>query len=636
MNISNIVLAIKELGFQPVLLNILYRLGLMSGYFRLRTSAYPYTDKLVHIQLEKQGIYFIAGLLAAAEPDNAGRLQIIATADEITRGTIQLYGAIPTPIQFNHQPANSHWCNYETGRIKLESLDVKDIWEPTRFSWVFPLGQAYHLTHDEKYPICFWKQFESFLEMAPPNLGPHWMNGQEVALRLISFAFASQIFGKSPHSTSERETSLKAALAAHARRIMATLIYARSQRNNHLLSEAAGVYTAGLLLQGMPEAIKWKQTGWKLFIEGIRDQIAPDGSYIQQSTSYHRLMLHLAVWVQALSSFQGACVYPDDVRPKIILATRWLENLVLSDNGHVPNMGANDGANILPLGGGDVLDYRPVLQLAKNAFLSATTPIPASKDIQPEQMMIMKDGEQTACMRVARYRGRPSHADQLHLDLWWRNRNIALDAGTYRYNYPAPWENALAMTTYHNTITIDDCDQMIRAGRFLWLRRANIRNLVMQRDPQNHIRSTSAEHDGYRQLGITHKRTVESKPGGEPGWFIKDELLPYSRMKGIQPHTARLVWLLPDWEWELDHLMFCLHSPEGIIRLNFSINGADEKDIEVSVFRAGSALNPSNEIRPTWGWYSPTYGVKEPALALHVLARGNLPMQLITRWQLPK
>ncbi|MGB8252483.1 MAG: alginate lyase family protein, partial [Anaerolineaceae bacterium] len=438
------------------------------------------------------------------------------------------------------------------------------------------------------------------------------------------------------HSTSSRQTSLSTALAGHARRIMATLIYARSQRNNHLLSEAAGVYTAGLLLQGMPGAIKWKRTGWKLFIDGIRDQIAPDGSYIQHSTSYHRLMLHLAIWVQALSCLQEACIYPDDVRQKLILATHWLENLVLSDNGHVPNMGANDGSNILPLGGTDVLDYRPVLRLAKNAFLKGKTSIPASKDLQPEQVVIMKDGEQTACMRVARYRGRPSHADQLHLDLWWRNRDIALDAGTYRYNYPAPWENALSGTICHNTISIDDCDQMVRAGRFLWLRQAKIHNLVLHRDSRDVIRSMSAVHDGYRQLGITHERTVESKPGGEPGWFIKDELLPNTGIKGTQPHTARLVWLLPDWEWELDHLLFHLHSPEGMIRLDFSVNGTDEKDVTVSVFRAGTALTSSNETRPTWGWYSPTYGVKEPALAIHVLAKGNLPMQLITRWHLPE
>ncbi len=101
------------------------------------------------------------------------------------------------------------------------------------------------------------------------------MNGQEVALRLISFVFAWQAFSDSPKSTTERTGNLQGALAAHARRIISTLPYARSQRNNHLLSEAAGLYTAGLMLPNLPDAHRWKRTGWNLFIRGMRDQITP-------------------------------------------------------------------------------------------------------------------------------------------------------------------------------------------------------------------------------------------------------------------------------------------------------------------------------------------------------------------------
>ena len=41
-------------------------------------------------------------------------------------------------------------------------------------------------------------------------------------------------------------------------------------------------------------------------------------------------------------------------------------------------------------------------------------------------------------------------------------RNVALDAGTYSYNAPQPWANPLAQTAYHNTVTVDDLDQMER------------------------------------------------------------------------------------------------------------------------------------------------------------------------------
>jgi hypothetical protein len=635
MNISNIYFAIKELGLQPIVLYAIYRLGLVSGYYRLRTPVIRIFFRFENKQSTEPELDFTTNLLSAMLLDDLRQKQIIGAADEITHGKIKIYGAIPTALHFKTQPADFHWTRYETGRIKLESADIKDIWEPARFSWVFLLGQAYHLTNNEEYPSCFWKQFEAFHAAFPPNIGPHWMNGQEVALRLIAFAFASQVFHKSSHSTPPRETALKLAIKVHAERIMATLVYARSQHNNHLLSEGAGLYTASLLLSENTETKRWKHTGWKLFIQGLREQIAQDGSYIQQSISYHRLMLNLAVWVQKLSNLQGACSYPDDVIQKLSMATHWLENLVLPENGHAPNMGANDGADIMPLGGVDVLDYRPVIQLARMTFPLTKVTSPAIIELQPEQVIMLKDGDQTALMRAASYRGRPSHADQLHLDLWWRNRNIALDPGSYRYNSPAPWNNALAGTATHNTITVDDNDQMIKAGRFLWLRWAKIHNLKLLRDQAGNFRCMSAAHDGYRRMGVLHKRIVESRPGGKPGWLVQDELQPYGSIKTKQQHTLRLVWLLPDWQWELDGLKLYLHSPEGVITIDFSFSGTIDNDLRVCLFRAGAALTPPNGQHPTWGWHSPTYGVKEPALAVHVLANGRLPIFLTSHWRLP-
>ena len=531
---------------------------------------------------------------------------------------------------------HSHWTDYASGRVDAGTADIKDIWEPARFSWACILAQAYLLSRDENYPAFFWEQVELFLENNPPNIGPHWMNGQEVALRLIAFTIAWQAFRDSPKSTTEHTEHLRSALAAHAQRISATLIYARSQRNNHLISEAAGLYTAALLLPDLPRANHWKQTGWNLLIDAWRDQISPDGSYIQQSVSYHRLMLQLAIWIQTLSNLEGANILPVDVKEKIVLAIHWLEQLILSDDGRVPNMGSNDGANILPLSGMAISDYRPVVRLARQIFSSPSIKPDASTGIKPEQVVVMKDAGQAACMRVACYHGRPSHADQLHLDLWWNNWNIALDAGTYRYNHAPPWANALAGTANHNTITVNGMDQMVRAGRFLWIRKALIQNIDIQCDSTRHIQSVSAEQDGYRRFGAVHARKVTSRPGGKPGWLIQDDILPSDGIPTASKYVTRLLWLLPDWEWEVEERSFRLLSPSGIIRIDFAASGIDEQTAGLEIYRAGEALTTTRVSNPTWGWYSPSYGVKEPALAVHFQAEGTLPMQFTTQWRLPK
>jgi Heparinase II/III-like protein len=352
--------------------------------------------------------------------------------------------------------------------------------------------------------------------------------------------------------------------------------------------------------------------------------------------NYHRLMLQLTIWIQALANLDGANSLPADVKEKIVLAVHWLEQLMLSNDGQVPNMGSNDGANILPLNGVAVSDYRPIIKLARQLFPSRAVKSKVSTETKPQQVVVMKDADQAACMRIARYPGRPAHADQLHLDLWWNNWNIALDAGTYRYNHAPPWENALAGTATHNTITLNGIDQMIRAGRFLWIQKANIHNLDIQRDSTRHIRSVSAMQDGYRRFGADHGRKVITRPGGKPGWLIQDDIVPSDGIPTASKYRIRLVWLLPDWEWEVEERSFRLISPSGIIRLDFAASGIDERTAGLEIFRAGEALTATRASDPTWGWYSPTYGIKEPALAVHFLAEGTLPMQLTTHWRLPK
>ena len=51
--------------------------------------------------------------------------------------------------------------------------------------------------------------------------------------------------------------------------------------------------------------------------------------------------------------------------------------------------------------------------------------------------------------------------------------------------------------------------------------------------------------------------------------------------------------------------------------------------------RAGELLLGSGEVHPTWGWTSPTYGDKIPALALLVHFQGSLPLQITSEWILP-
>ena len=680
MNVSRISLAFKalrELGPRKVGLFALYQLGLKTGYFRWKTDESSLPSSAIRPVLVLPDPAAIQEILGSD-----GLSQLIAEADEIVEGRVRLFAGQPVPLNLTPPGKISHWTDYARGKSAFPNhpitqlpksqstdfpiLDIKFIWEPARFGWAFTLGRTYHLTGDERYSDAFWRYFEIFQRSNPINIGPNWESAQEVALRLIAFSFAAQVFADSDHSTADRQSQIAQSIADHAARIPPTLIYARAQNNNHLLSEAAGLISAAMALPEHPQAGRWSKLGWKWFNRGLESQITEDGAYMQHSTNYQRLMLQLALWVFQLQNAEGGMQNDKSANQqiskraidKLRLATHWMQNLCDLESGRVPNLGPNDGAYILPLTGLPFQDYRPVLQAAARAFLGK----PAfESSIWDEMSFWLNSNQSSACsdqfsrqvdrrklvtvnsplstshswayLRIAHFRDRPGHADQLHLDLWWRGLNVAQDAGTYLYNADPPWENALTHTAVHNTVMIDNRQQMTPAGRFLYLDRAQAKVLKREQAEDDSWERIVAYHDGYRRQGLMHVRSVTVHK--DDLWVIEDRVQPLADDVQRATHVVRLHWLLPDWEYKMQNAE-CgvkIKSPYGWISL---VIGDQSTVTGVQLIRAGEMLHGVGEISPTWGWVSPTYGVKELALSFAVTAVGELPIILVSEWAFPE
>lgn len=621
--------ALRQLGVRAVLPYLGYQFKLRSGWLRLQTP----------IQLNWRRRYVGQPQPLFALPDRGQLANLLGDqlqdlyqeADEILAGRVRLFGG-PARELILDPIAERHWSVY--AHQMPDGSDIKLVWEPGRFGWATVLARAYWLRGDERYAEGFWSYLDQFLEANPPNRGPHWSSAQEVALRLITLGFCSTIFEGSKASTVERKHLLASSLAAHAQRIPPSLGYAVAQNNNHLLSEALGLYTAAALLPRHPDHKRWLRLGYRYFSRGILRQIDENGAYSQHSNNYQRLMLQLGQWAQLVAAKLDQS-WPFAVNAKLAQATRWLLTLMDENNGQVPNLGPNDGAYILPVTTQPFTDYRPVVQAAGRAFLGqdaveagpwdemAAWLAPdandhaASAEASPGPVHI-QGANSWAYLRAARFRGRPGHADQLHLDLWWRGLNIARDPGSYRYNAPAPWGNALAGTAVHNTVTVNGRDQMQPAGRFLWLDWARAQVLSGSSD------AVIAEHDGYRDMGLAHQRQVSVD---SQHWLITDRIL--ASGDTLPTVTARLHWLLPDWPYKMEKGALTLESPKGAIRLQIEGEGA-----RFGLVRAGEALAGNLIASPVLGWYSPSYDQKEPALSFIAEINATTPIEFRSRWSL--
>jgi hypothetical protein len=668
--------ALRELGSRKLVLFALYKAGLRIGYFKWGIGS--------EVESRKKPGYLpspIHPILDLPEPDkllaiigSKGLSQLIVEADEIVDGRVRLFGGNPIPLNLTPPGELTHWMDYALGKpafhkhpgtqtSNLPISDIKFIWEPARFGWTFTLGRAYYLTGDERYPEAFWRYFERFWQANPVNQGPNWESAQEVALRLIAFVFAVQIFASSNQSTDDKKSKIAESIANHAARISPTLIYARSQNNNHLLSEAAGLITASLALAEHPQSKRWSELGWKWFRRGLQTQIDNNGAYMQHSTNYHRLMLQLVLWVNWISSkmHESGQRVSGNLRPVILNlqhATRWLLALSDPESGRVPNLGPNDGAYIMPLTVQPFYDYRPVLQAASQVFLgeaafeggawdemslwfvskqssgTGNQSISVShpkKDV--DSPSVLRAAHSWAYLRTAHFYDRPGHADQLHLDLWWRGLNIAQDAGTFLYNADYPWDNALTHTAVHNTVVVDNHQQMTPAGRFLYLDWAQADILECEQAQDGSWGRIAAAHDGYQRYGIRHVRSVSFQKGDS--WLVEDHIQPIAAdITQSAAHKVRLQWLLPDWDWKVDASSSTIEiqTPYGWVALSVNCQTAP---LNLQLVRAGELLYGDGDVHPTWGWVSPTYGIKLPALSFVVTVVSPLPMMLNSDWRFP-
>lgn len=631
--------ALGQLGARALLPYAWYRFKLHSGLLSWQTPGRP-----LHLAKQDYGLHPLFPLPGPnLLKESLGRqAEILFTqAGEIAAGRVRLFAAEPQPLGLHPPKPLQHWTR--TVSNLPDGSDIKPLWEMGRFGWATLLARAYHLGGNEDYARAFWQRTEEFLLANPPNLGPHWSSAQEVALRLIALAFSYTLVASSTESTHARRELITAAIAAHAQRIPPTLAYAQAQNNNHLLSETLGLLTAGALLPHHPEAAAWRRLGQVGFQRAVLAQIASDGSYVQHSSNYHRLMLQLGLWWLRLGNAAQAESHPE-VLERFAAATRWLLTL-LDESGRVPNLGPNDGAYILPLTVQPFEDFRPVLQAAGQAFLEERllppgpwdemalwlTPeaVSAPTTVPHQAMPLRLEGRRSwAYLRAAKFRSRPGHADQLHLDLWWRGLNLAQDAGSYRYTAAPPWDNALAGSRVHNTLTVNGQDQMTRAGRFLWLDWAQARILETQRDENGRLVAAHAEHDGYRRLGLRHERKVQLATGDE--WLVQDSLLPVTgNPKAVE---ARLHWLLPDWEWRFADGQLALQSLHGRVLLSIQSEPAGSS---FQLSRAGELLLGDGPSDPILGWVSPTYNLKQPALSLIAFLHAEPPITLSSTWTLP-
>lgn len=436
--------------------------------------------------------------------------------------------------------------------------DIKQIWELSRFDWALAFAQK-AANGNEEYLHKLNQWINDWYINNPPYLGINWKCGQEASIRVMHLAVCALILKQTKNSNSP----LLDLIAVHLERIAPTIQYAVAQDNNHGTSEAAALFIGGSWLEknNVPKGADWKRLGKKWLENRAQKLILKDGSFSQYSLTYHRLMLDTI----SLSEIWRIKMNEPKFKPKFYqraqAACDWLYCIINLENGDGPNLGANDGARLLPLTNTNYRDFRPSLQLAMRAFknqnaitqpgpwnnvlkwlsiepVTAPAPPQKSKLFDSGGYAILHKKDAMVLFRYPRFRFRPSQADALHIDLWVRGKNLLRDGGSYSYNAEEKWLNYFPCTISHNTVQFDNRSQMPRISRFLygdWLKTKDLSSIT----ESNGCINVAASYKDAE--GSVHSRSIELN---ENSLKVRDEI------KGLK-HSAILRWRLKPGDWKI-------------------------------------------------------------------------------------
>lgn len=423
--------------------------------------------------------------------------------------------------------------------------DIKLIWEGSRFPQIYYFINAYAISNDAKYTKSCMGQIIDWIKNNPFPNGVNYKCGQEISFRVFAWIIVLEYF--KDFVNKEDEQKIVENIYASLLRVDANIDYAaKSVKNNHSISEAAGLLLGGFLFPQFKESNYFINKGLKYLLKETSYQVYNDGSYIQHSFTYQRLALDVLSFVMAIAKKLNYEL-PKELKHRHQKMIEFL-NSFIQENGWLPNYGSNDGANLFPITYDNYRDFRSSLNLA-NIVNSGYSLFEGHKKLveffsledkglkEVEKKIEFKDGgyyilknKNLFCfIRCHSYKHRPASNDMFHLDIWSSDKNIFCDTGSYSYNTDKKFKNNFIGVMGHNTVMINDSNQMAQVLNFGYSNWTKAKCIDFSK---NHF---FGENYAYqKEFGIVHQRDLKLED---------DKIIIIDNIKTIKENTnIKQIW----------------------------------------------------------------------------------------------
>lgn len=187
--------------------------------------------------------------------------------------------------------------------------DVKVPWELARMQHLSQLAFAFALAkttpqqfhNPTDYQTEFAHQVLDFIAQNPPRFGVNWNCTMDVAIRVVNWLIAYDIFKAHGANFSRKfERYFFSSIYDHGKHIVGNLEYSPELRGNHYLSNIAGLLYVSAYLPATSETNDWMAFSINEFLCEVGTQFNQDGSNFEASTSYHRLSTEIMIYGAAI------------------------------------------------------------------------------------------------------------------------------------------------------------------------------------------------------------------------------------------------------------------------------------------------------------------------------------------------
>ena len=424
---------------------------------------------------------------------------------------------------------NKHWT-------EIESLgddgDIKFVWEKSRFSYIYSIIRYDHHYQEDSSKFVI-DEILSWIEANPENMGPNFVCSQEISIRLLNWTFALMYYRDSAAISDDAFSVIIHSIYVQTKHVYSNINFSRiAVRNNHAITECFLLYFVGVMFPFFSEASKFQSVGKKYLIQECEFQFFDDGGYIQYAHNYHRVAIQVLTWALHITKLNRDKL-SDKINKKAQASIDFLVNVGNKETGTLPNYGNNDGALFFGLSSADFADFRPQINALSYALNNTLiyknsssyedtlwysprlerqdfkyTEVEVKNRFDEYGFYILRNKDVKIIIRCGSHKFRPAQADNLHMDVWKGSDNLLIDGGSYKYNTTEDQLNYFMGTGSHNTVMLDEENQMQRGGRFIWYNWTQCISAVLNVSDNQSSFIGEISCFSHLEKAIRHKRKV--------------------------------------------------------------------------------------------------------------------------------